>query len=160
MYCSFRPLSGNYISQWFGRLTVLCEDGRFPSPVGELHFSIGSKELLRNHDGSFRPLSGNYISQSPFDNALNALFLVSVPCRGTTFLNCADCDYENSGRTEFPSPVGELHFSIRTDKNRYTASIIVSVPCRGTTFLNTIPTIPPPVWAHGRDCVGKIFLEK
>ena len=63
MYCSFRPLSGNYISQWFGRLTVLCEDGRFPSPVGELHFSIGSKELLRNHDGSFRPLSGNYISQ-------------------------------------------------------------------------------------------------
>lgn len=36
----------------------------------------------------------------------------------------------------------------------------VSVPCRGTTFLNTIPTIPPPVWAHGRDCVGKIFLEK
>lgn len=36
----------------------------------------------------------------------------------------------------------------------------ISVPCRGTTFLNTIPTIPPPVWAHGRDCVGKIFLEK
>ena len=36
----------------------------------------------------------------------------------------------------------------------------VSVPCRGTTFLNTIPAIPPPVWAHGRDCVGKIFLEK
>ena len=36
----------------------------------------------------------------------------------------------------------------------------VSVPCRGTAFLNTIPAIPPPVWAHGRDCVGKIFLEK
>ena len=110
MYCSFRPLSGNYISQWFGRLTVLCEDGRFPSPVGELHFSIGSKELLRNHDGSFRPLSGNYISQSPFDNALNALFLVSVPCRGTTFLNPPIVS--RGSKDSFPSPVGELHFSI------------------------------------------------
>ena len=63
MYCSFRPLSGNYISQWFGRLTVLCEDGRFPSPVGELHFSIGC--------------AGVYSDKKR----------VSVPCRGTTFLN-------------------------------------------------------------------------
>ena len=59
---------------------------------------------------------------------------VSVPCRGTTFL----IDMNNQGE--------KVH--------------IVSVPCRGTTFLITIPTIPPPVWAHGRDCVGKIFLEK
>ncbi len=60
---------------------------------------------------SFRPLSGNCISQ--FDN----------PTLNTEYIK-------------------------------------VSVPCRGTAFLNTIPTIPPPVWAHGRDCVGKIFLEK
>ena len=181
MYCSFRPLSGNYISQWFGRLTVLCEDGRFPSPVGELHFSIGcagvysdkkrvsvpcrgttflnlfpyrvskSKTGFRPLSGnyisqyipatvnidqkSFRPLSGNYISQWKSQILLIMASFVSVPCRGTTFLNSAE-GYD------------------------YHRRWIVSVPCRGTTFLNTIPTIPPPVWAHGRDCVGKIFLEK
>ena len=59
----------------------------------------------------------------------------------------------------FPSPVGELHFSMAYD-DHLKEEAIVSVPCRGTTFLNTIPAIPPPVWAHGRDCVGKIFLEK
>lgn len=59
---------------------------------------------------------------------------ISVPCRGTTFLNRA------------------LHSALRLR--------LVSVPCRGTAFLNTIPAIPPPVWAHGRDCVGKIFFEK
>ena len=61
--------------------------------------------------------------------------IVSVPCRGTTFLN-------------------------ETYDTKVLYEQLVSVPCRGTTFLNTIPAIPPPVWAHGRDCVGKIFLEK
>ena len=61
----------------------------------------------------------------------------------------------------FPSPVGELHFSmISCQIGSMGTDDHISVPCRGTTFLNTIPTIPPPVWAHGRDCVGKIFLEK
>ena len=60
----------------------------------------------------------------------------------------------------FPSPVGELHFSILLAILSVLQPLQISVPCRGTTFLNTIPTIPPPVWAHGRDCVGKIFLEK
>ena len=84
----------------------------------------------------FRPLSGNYISQS--------------------------CDRvgEYILAKSFPSPVGELHFSIRSRRVSFTTLELISVPCRGTTFLNTIPTIPPPVWAHGRDCVGKIFLEK
>ena len=35
---------------------------------------------------SFRPLSGNYISQYK-QMALSTEILVSVPCRGTTFLN-------------------------------------------------------------------------
>lgn len=45
---------------------------------------------------------------------------------------------------------------VTTEENTET----VSVPYRGTTFLNTIPAIPPSVWAHGRDCVGKIFFGK
>ena len=36
----------------------------FPSPVGELHFSIRNKSFGRQFTGGFRPLSGNYISQS------------------------------------------------------------------------------------------------
>ena len=106
----------------------------------------------------FRPLSGNYISQyvSPVTQIQQP---VSVPCRGTTFLNLVQELMITS--YQFPSPVGELHFSIKIQvKCHLTLVSTVSVPCRGTTFLNTIPAIPPPVWAHGRDCVGKIFLEK
>ena len=58
----------------------------FPSPVGELHFSIQSP-VSSNLMTCFRPLSGNYISQLKKEEqrAINA---------------------------KFPSPVGELHFSI------------------------------------------------
>ena len=57
---------------------------------------------------SFRPLSGNYISQrTNVDYA--TMYIVSVPCRGTTFLKV----YQRT--------------SVRT--------VLVSVPCRGTTFL-------------------------
>ena len=36
----------------------------FPSPIGELHFSIVISELEKNlAKDSFRPLSGSYISQ-------------------------------------------------------------------------------------------------
>ena len=58
----------------------------FPSPVGELHFSITEK------DAKQRPK------------------IVSVPCRGTTFLN-KDYIFDVTNNL-FPSPVGELHFSI------------------------------------------------
>ena len=107
MVTCFRPLSGNYISQ------------------NHLYFSAGRKH-------SFRPLSGNYISQKSY-HSIGFALSVSVPCRGTTFLNMETVAliFMNS----FPSPVGELHFSMskmRTDLLPY----IVSVPCRGTTFLN------------------------
>ena len=35
----------------------------FPSPIGELHFSI-RKKISKTQLRSFRPLSGSYISQS------------------------------------------------------------------------------------------------
>ena len=114
------------------RLDVL----RFPSPIGELHFSIffcfsfplpvsycfrplsgsyisqwGFQILQKEEQTCFRPLSGSYISQSCFFISLSYSSLVSVPYRGATFLN-------NAGRSgkdkkgQFPSPIGELHFSI------------------------------------------------
>ena len=59
---------------------------------------------------------------------------VSVPLRGTTFLNKYS---PKSGRfkQKFPSPYGELHFSIKQYESKG-MWIFVSVPLRGTTFLN------------------------
>ena len=47
--------------------------------------------------------------------------------------------------TLFPSPIGELHFSIK-NKILVAGTISVSVPYRGATFLNTIPATPCSVW--------------
>ena len=95
--------------------------------------------------------------------------IVSVPYRGATFLNIKTFQTSADSRRKFPSPIGELHFSIeewlRTgwgDKVSvpYRGAtflnsnisilrmrlLIVSVPYRGATFLNTIPATPCPVW--------------
>ena len=85
----------------------------FPSPVGELHFSISSSFVVVEVDSCFRPLSGNYISQ------LKAKYDL-IKMAGW-----------------FPSPVGELHFSIVGLQLMKTVKD-VSVPCRGTTFLNLL----------------------
>ena len=82
----FRPLSGSYISQLSGRINER-EDTVFPSPIGELHFSMNlaaevkklREEFSVPYRGAtflnmttkinsalnegFRPLSGSYISQ-------------------------------------------------------------------------------------------------
>ena len=70
----FRPLSGSYISQYIlyydiGILFLL-----FPSPIGELHFSMTREELYSVHDEKcFRPLSGSYISQYHPRNPMSCL---------------------------------------------------------------------------------------
>ena len=71
----FRPLSGNYISQSCDRVGEYILAKSFPSPVGELHFSIRSRRV-----------------------SFTTLELISVPCRGTTFLNhCASSSSVHSG---------------------------------------------------------------
>ena len=84
----FRPLSGNYISQ-LNRATFTGFVTEFPSPVGELHFTIITVPTFKLDKKGFRPLSGNYISQSSRKeiNYEKIYYYVSVPCRGTTFLN-------------------------------------------------------------------------
>lgn len=62
---------------------------------------------------------------------------ISVPCRGTTFLNITTKVTEKNGSlTLFPSPVGELHFSIH--------------PCNPATSLGS--------WSglRGKNIFGKI----
>ena len=83
----------------------------FPSPSGELHFSIHVGIILLASTASFRPLTGNYISQfRALDWPWN-MVRVSVPLRGTTFLNFGLKLY-TVVEYPFPSPYGELHFSI------------------------------------------------
>ena len=58
----FRPLSGSYISQLYYEESKR-NHKKFPSPIGELHFSIYKWRDYRELFQSFRPLSGSYISQ-------------------------------------------------------------------------------------------------
>ena len=94
----FRPLSGSYISQSCSKEMAGKEIRKFPSPIGELHFSIivlipkdqrsqvsvpyrGATFLNKHLSGSieyrehasFRPLSGSYISQYHPRNPMSCL---------------------------------------------------------------------------------------
>ena len=60
----------------------------------------------------FRPLSGSYISQLLISICNIDSTLVSVPYRGATFLNIVFNRSCFLIRPLFPSPIGELHFSI------------------------------------------------
>ena len=133
----FRPLSGNYISQSepdiSSTMTIL---STFPSPVGELHFSIIFCIYYKIGGGtSFRPLSGNYISQlGRYYQRQKSPYKCFRPLSGNYISQSVSCD--EMEQILFPSPVGELHFSIRTEHLCESGHQTVSVPCRGTTFLN------------------------
>ena len=149
------------------RFTIMFDEfdktfgGVFPSPIGELHFSIIIRLFKTIKTERFRPLSGSYISQlrqereenlgkwhvsvpyrgATFLNGMGGLYpavyaFVSVPYRGATFLNVGVTCYPDpttgfrplsgsyisqfiqilhmsmSWGSRFPSPIGELHFSI------------------------------------------------
>ena len=129
---------------------------KFPSPVGELHFSMVARNSPSPNIQFPSPVGELHFSIWKW-NHLYFCAGVSVPCRGTTFLN--QIRQKSRNDNWFPSPVGELHFSIITvptfklDKKgfrplsgNYISQCtltphpkfkIVSVPCRGTTFLNS-----------------------
>ena len=132
----------------------------FPSPIGELHFSIremgaqtkfSAKVSVPYRGATFlnkrtmefnrrdRRVSVPYRGAT-FLNLINVLGVtkdtkVSVPYRGATFLNQPVVVFDTSFAW-FPSPIGELHFSILLRKYCSNASLVVSVPYRGATFLN------------------------
>ena len=133
----FRPLSGSYISQSSTHHSAILHY-RFPSPIGELHFSI-----VRNAYWTKKTISVSV----PYRGAtfLNDVRLrgydkrteVSVPYRGATFLNHQWITHPRR-MTQFPSPIGELHFSIAVQNDGQRSQVIVSVPYRGATFLNDV----------------------
>ena len=109
---SFRPLSGSYISQLNSHICSLNVCGLFPSPIGELHFSIlDIRETERVEYTVSVPYRGATFLNIFCKYVKNTDYRVSVPYRGATFLNekcLIDGKDENS----------------------------VSVPYRGATFLN------------------------
>ena len=188
-YKCFRPLSGSYISQSFartytslvlefpspiGELHFSMLAGKyvnipiwFPSPIGELHFSM-KKYNLSNIMKSFRPLSGSYISQLNWAKCIDLLHESFRPLSGsyisqsshTAFYTCVGqfpspigelhfsidmSELLKKQKFGFPSPIGELHFSM-VKKQWQECLRLVSVPYRGATFLNTIPATPCSVW--------------
>ena len=83
---------------------------------------------------SFRPLSGSYISQcvyNPYSNYDDGF----RPLSGS-YISQSAKGYLSPLDEMFPSPIGELHFSIMR-KNVEHQYITVSVPYRGATFLNS-----------------------
>ena len=93
------------------RLSTDKKDILFPSPIGELHFSIGKIISGPLVNDCFRPLSGSYISQFLNEFSFSYTAEVSVPYRGATFLNW-NWGFYTPVIQSFPSPIGELHFSI------------------------------------------------
>ena len=104
----FRPLSGSYISQYNTEsLWRVLEE--FPSPIGELHFSITIYGF-----GVFHHMFPSPIGELHFSIPDNHLLVIMK---------------------SFPSPIGELHFSMRKEIS-FVNLLFVSVPYRGATFLN------------------------
>ena len=63
VYYGFRPLPGTYISQWKLKSIAITEYWEFPSPTGDLYFSMLTTIFPPVRPSCFRPLPGTYISQ-------------------------------------------------------------------------------------------------
>ena len=93
-----------------GLLAQLVE--QFPSPIGELHFSIMCCDYSINYQTRFRPLSGNYISQLRRTTMTRKHMSAKFPSPVGELHFSMVARNSPSPNIQFPSPVGELHFSI------------------------------------------------
>ena len=107
---------------------------RFPSPIGELHFSIRRIILWQHYQLFPSPIGELHFSICCVWWYDWAEWTVSVPYRGATFLNDLTKIPDDIEKV-FPSPIGELHFSIISLSSMNIIKF-VSVPYRGATFLN------------------------
>ena len=84
----------------------------FPSPIGELHFSIMYTHYVDSLSTGFRPLSGSYISQSIYTCRSKFGKQSFRPLSGSYISQSGMMVCSSSSFKVFPSPIGELHFSI------------------------------------------------
>ena len=156
----FRPLSGSYISQFvfneasgiqtatvsvpYRGATFLNSIFRFykratdsfPSPIGELHFSI-SLSLFSFIISQFpSPIGELHFSMLSVNPKNELLFAFPSPI-GELHFSIDMRKFVGMMSRRFPSPIGELHFSIIMAKT-FDSTRIVSVPYRGATFLNKV----------------------
>ena len=102
------------------RFTIMFDEfdktfgGVFPSPIGELHFSIIIRLFKTIKTERFRPLSGSYISQSSFKgHSLQSSISRFRPLSGSYISQSGKVYHFWQTSPTFPSPIGELHFSIK-----------------------------------------------
>ena len=138
-YSCFRPLSGSYVSQSGGKKAMKFLD-LFPSPVGELCFSIfwtctSISEQLRV---SVPCRGAMFLNHRCFRYATATT--VSVPCRGAMFLNSQEPLQVPLRGSSF-RPLSGSYVSQSQMLNYYSfGTTHVSVPCRGAMFLNPSTT--------------------
>ena len=132
----------------------------FPSPIGELHFSIfygccirlalfvsvpyrgatflnkTPRTMKGGESTCFRPLSGSYISQSIKQRTNERRNQGFRPLSGSYISQLMAAGFKDTKGKPFPSPIGELHFSMIKCLMHSIIPVLVSVPYRGATFLN------------------------
>ena len=154
----FRPLSGSYISQYeHGNIKdYMCACFR---PLSGSYISQSPEQFCQYISDRFRPLSGSYISQCSESFNPEVITFCFRPLSGSYISQCSESfnpevitfcfrplsgSYISQSSTHhsailhyrFPSPIGELHFSIVRNAYWTKKTISVSVPYRGATFLN------------------------
>ena len=109
---------------------------KFPSPIGELHFSMGWVDSIQRYMLLFPSPIGELHFSILMCPSTSELSLVSVPYRGATFLNLVD----KSVRFEWCCfrPLSGSYISQLKPRFTYRTRFSVSVPYRGATFLNRI----------------------
>ena len=75
--------------------------------------------------------------------------IVSVPYRGATFLNIKTFQTSADSRRKFPSPIGELHFSIVAVMNGRLMFVVGFRPLSGSYISQYHPRNP-------MSCLGRI----
>ena len=134
----FRPLSGSYISQLNSHICSLNVCGLFPSPIGELHFSIlDIRETERVEYTVSVPYRGATFLNIFCKYVKNTDYRVSVPYRGATFLNSVLHSLLRIGNSFRPLS-GSYISQLSVLNLKIFARILVSVPYRGATFLNNM----------------------
>ena len=84
----------------------------------------------------FRPLSGSYISQSIKQRTNERRNQGFRPLSGSYISQLMAAGFKDTKGKPFPSPIGELHFSMIKCLMHSIIPVLVSVPYRGATFLN------------------------
>ena len=134
----FRPLSGSYISQLYYSINESLAKTVSVPYRGATFLNLLLDSLWILTSTSFRPLSGSYISQSS-DGTSPHTAVPSFPSPiGELHFSMGHISDRDGVHSGFPSPIGELHFSIGKKLHLTYLLIPVSVPYRGATFLNQV----------------------